>query len=591
MNKFLVFLSVGISISISAQSDLDKDQQLVYSYLYSKQNDKAKELLESKFLNSSDVSKQIIGWVYLADNYSSTDDFEKIVESLEKAKKLAQKSGNELDFGYVNYGYSRYYLNLKKEDLFLKSVNNAIQIFSNHKNENFILAQLYYLKLKSKTQNLLEKDTREDIVKANNHALKSKNDLIINFTYNNLAYYYKQKFDKTIDPLYIDSVKFSYAKTLDHINLIEEPSAKKRSLIVHYLNQGLLNFSDERQSKDEVLQNYLKGLELTVNDKSLEDLQSFLYNNVGAMYMDLGRPQTAESYYLKAYQLGKENPNIYAVYRIRTLSNLANYYAESNQFKKAYEFEKETKDLIQSENQKQFDNNTKSLELFYESERKSLIINQLEEKNNNYNKQKYLLFGISILAIVGTVFMIFLLKSRQKINRQKTDILEAEKKQAELILQLEKNEKEQLMIEQELLSLRQEHLEKQALAARLELNHKLKFLEELKKNINQKDFNINRFLKDEQATQNEFYDIQNIINEVHPNFFKKLQEVSKVKLTNLDLKYAAYIYLNMDNQQIATILKAESNTVRTTKYRLKQKLELGKEDDLHLFLQGLISNS
>lgn len=59
------------------------------------------------------------------------------------------------------------------------------------------------------------------------------------------------------------------------------------------------------------------------------------------------------------------------------------------------------------------------------------------------------------------------------------------------------------------------------------------------------------------------------------------------KLTNQDLRYAAYIYLNMDNLQIANVLKADPKTVRMTKYRLKQKIGLGKEEDLQAFIQNL----
>ena len=94
-------------------------------------------------------------------------------------------------------------------------------------------------------------------------------------------------------------------------------------------------------------------------------------------------------------------------------------------------------------------------------------------------------------------------------------------------------------------------------------------------------------MKDEKIVDNNFDDLNNTIQNVHPNFFKKLASVSKNKLSNQDLKYATYIYLNMDNQRIATLLKVESKTVRMTKYRLKQKIGLQKEDSLTDFIQNL----
>lgn len=303
----------------------------------------------------------------------------------------------------------------------------------------------------------------------------------------------------------------------------------------------------------------------------------------------MGRKDSAEIYFLKSYEIQKDNPDILSVYKISTLNNLSIFYSTNKDFEKAYQFERESYKFIKNENQKQFDDNTKALELFYETEKKNTTILQLEEKNKDYFKQTMLIIGILILTLLGGLFMFFWLKSRLKLNRQKTDILEAEMIQAELILELEKKEKEQLKINQELLALRQEHLEKRALATSLHLDEKSKFLEELKLKLTESGVNVDRVLKEDQILESEFSDLQNIIEQIHPSFFKKLHSHSKSKLTTLDLKNASYIYLNMDNQQIANILKAETNTVRTTKYRLKQKLGIGKEVDLQLFLQDLIS--
>ncbi len=177
-----------------------------------------------------------------------------------------------------------------------------------------------------------------------------------------------------------------------------------------------------------------------------------------------------------------------------------------------------------------------------------------------------------------------------KSNKQKTDLLKAERYEAELNLELEKQEKARIKAEQELLALQQEQLNKQALATSLQLKQKNSFLNELKEKIKDKEaLNLDRILKDERLMDDDFNEIQNIIKEVHPNFFNKLSEVSKSKLTNQDMKYAAYLYLNMDNVQIANVMKVETKTVRMAKYRLKQKIGLEKEADLQTFIQSLFS--
>jgi len=62
----------------------------------------------------------------------------------------------------------------------------------------------------------------------------------------------------------------------------------------------------------------------------------------------------------------------------------------------------------------------------------------------------------------------------------------------------------------------------------------------------------------------EFEDMQSVIKRIHLSFFKKLSE-------------------------LANPLKADPKTVRVTKYRLKQKMGLGKDEDLKIFIQNIIA--
>ena len=588
-NKILLFVLFLSQITF-AQSDLDKDQQLVYTYLYSKEYEKAKNLLEEKFVNNENPSKQIIGYVYLADYYNAIKDEVKKSETLSKAKNLASKTKHPLDEAYVKFGYARYYEKLNKNDLFIKYLNESIKEFSKHPNEHFILTQLYFLRFSFNSKNPLENDIRKDAILANKHALLSKNNLLINFTYSNLGYYYKQKFNETEQKVYIDSAKISYQQSLDYAEKITDSFAKKRSMIVYYLNYGsILTTLNHQNTVDETMKNYQTILNLTENDKKFNEITALTYNNIGSAYENSGHNDLAEKNYLKSYQLAKDDKDVFSRVKVIIIGNLARIYELKNDFSKALQYEREAKQLIISSDQEQFDNNTKSLEIFYETEQKNQQIKQLEEKNEIYTKQKFLYIGIALLAIIGLIFLSYMLYYRIKSNKQKTDLLEAERYEAELNLELEKEEKARIKAEQELLELQQEQLNKHALATSLQLKQKNSFLNDLKEKVKDKEaFNLDRILKDERLMDDDFTEIQNIVKEVHPSFFKKLNEVSKNKLTNQDLKYAAYLYLNMDNIQIANLMKVETKTVRMAKYRMKQKIGLDKEADLQIFLQNLI---
>lgn len=178
------------------------------------------------------------------------------------------------------------------------------------------------------------------------------------------------------------------------------------------------------------------------------------------------------------------------------------------------------------------------------------------------------LFLICIVLLTGVIYF------RQKVNKQSIRFLESEK--------------ENLRLEKELAVERQEHLQNKALSTSIQLQYKNNFISELKEKIQkEKDFNLSVLLKNEELIDNDFNSILNISKEVHPKFFKTLNEVSKNKLTNLDMKYAFYIYMNMDNTQISALLNVDPKTVSVTKFRLKQKIGLDKNQDLNNFIQNL----
>ncbi|AYZ12852.1 tetratricopeptide repeat protein [Chryseobacterium arthrosphaerae] len=590
MRYFIKFLIIVFLILDTGNcfAQTSKEQEIIFDYLYSQQPEKAKNLIYSKFLNSSSDSDKVIGYVYLADYYSVTDDEKKKREALEQAKKTAQKTGKAIDLAYVDFGYSNYYLKLNKNDLFIKSFNSSIKKFEKSPGYSFIVAQLYSNMAKIKAKNMLESDLEKDHYKTKYYALQSGNNIMIASSMNNLGYFYIGKYNVTEDRKYLDSAYSNFKKSYDYVSLIKDPVSRNKALTIYYINYASILREMETDSRQEESLDYsFKALALATKDKRLSNFVPSIYNSIGNIYNDRRNLKTAESYFIKAYNLAKNDDKLFATARIQIIKNLSVFYEENKNFEKALYYQKEAAELIKKEGQKQFDNNTKSLEIYYDTEQKNQQIKQLEEQQKSYAWQRILYLGIILLSCFLIVVLIFVLNYRQKISRQKNSLLEAEKKQAELVLQIEKEEKAHLEAEQELMKLKQEQLQKHMLVTSIQLNRKNDFLKELKDKLGNDPVNLEKALKEEQLTDGEFLEIQKLIIEVHPNFYNRINEVSESKLTNLDLKYATYIYLNLDNVQISNVLKADPNTVRTTKYRLKQKLGLKKEDDLQQFIQNL----
>jgi DNA-binding CsgD family transcriptional regulator len=166
--------------------------------------------------------------------------------------------------------------------------------------------------------------------------------------------------------------------------------------------------------------------------------------------------------------------------------------------------------------------------------------------------------------------------------------LHLEKQEAELQTKLDKEEQLRLRAEQQLLETQQQQLQKEMMANVLQLEHKKQVFSQIKEKLNDsQELNINRIWNEELLLDNDFNDAKMHIQQVHPDFFGLLNEKAQQKLTPLDLKLCAYLHLQMDTKKIASILHIEPKSVRMSRYRIKQKLGLGKEDDLNIFLQKL----
>lgn len=599
MNKiFLLLILFFLPCFGFAQSDVDEDQHQISLLLFAKNFIKAKEIVESRLLKSDDNSRKVIGYVYLSRCYDKPKDESKKIEALENAKKIALKTRNEIDMAYVKYGYALYYAYLEKNDFFVKTVNESISTFSKFPKENFILSALFTSKFLYLSKNKLNRDekyTKMACISAYNYALKSKNDFLIFQSANNVCAYYAYQhltMSGADSKKYRDSAVIYIQKTYSHIQNLKDKTANKRALITYYFNLNSLA-DNSTESISESLKLYDKILDLTENDDSFKELRCATYNNIAILYENENKNKLAEEYYLKAYELIPKSKvaNNYEFSTVKIVSFLekfANFYEKMHQPEKELKYLKEARSFEKQGYLEKFENSTKSLELFYETEKKDNQIRQLEEKDKMYNKYKLLSLFIILLSIVGVIFLFYMLRYRQKHSKQKISLLEAEKSEANLLLQLTQKEQERLKAEQELLEIQQEQLQKHAMATSLQLDQKNTFINEIKEKAKgDKNTSISRALKEEQLIDHDFNVMQKMVQDVHPDFFKRLQEIAVTKLTNQDLRYASYIYLNMDNQQISNILKSSPMAVRMTKYRLKQKLGLDKNDDLKNFIQNL----
>ena len=92
---------------------------------------------------------------------------------------------------------------------------------------------------------------------------------------------------------------------------------------------------------------------------------------------------------------------------------------------------------------------------------------------------------------------------------------------------------------------------------------------------------LNRVINSEKS----YEEFDNMFVNVYPDFYQKLNQISKLSQT--DLRLASYIKMNHNNNEIANISGISLRTVESQRYRLTKKLDLDKDQDLNSFLLSL----
>lgn len=136
-----------------------------------------------------------------------------------------------------------------------------------------------------------------------------------------------------------------------------------------------------------------------------------------------------------------------------------------------------------------------------------------------------------------------------------------------------------------------EQLQKELMAGVLQVEHKNELLRSLKEKLKANLENgaqeklLERIINEEIRVDEDFGHVKLELTDIHPEFFALLQDKAVEKLSQLDLKYCAYMYMKLSSKQIALLLHVEPKSVRMAKYRIKQKLGLTKEEELDDFIQ------
>ena len=532
--------------------------------------------------------------------------------SLEYAAKTSNKEAKAVAL------ISRAYVNnyISQPDEIIKDAMEGLKLLDNSNKDLSTKATFYYLLYAAYSSwNDVEKmeiNIRESIKVS--EQIKDAN-LLVN-AYNGLSSTYLIKYEIDKSKIFLDS---SLAFLQKSFNIYQDnpKNINGSSFVVtctnianHYLEYSDKNFAEKKAEAFRYL-NLAEDF-LTKENMDYAKLANIygIKSRVAIQENDL--PLAEINLQMALAGLNKQqstnNSILYNLYK-----ELTGLEVKKNNFTKALEYQQMAEETLMKLFDEQQRLNAQKLEIQYETEKRNKEVEVLKATAGLRRMQNYLYIGIAAALAVAMLFMFrsYHFKLRYSIAREKK--LEQEREEASLLaklkeeetrrtqveklealqkaemqMKLEKEEQARLKAEQKLLEMQQQQLKKEVMANALQIEHKNEMLHNLKDQINKGDaVNIKRIVNEEMILDEDFEKAKMKIQKLHPDFFNKLSKNAKQRLTDLDLKYCAYIHLKMNTKQIAQLLHVEPKSVRMSKYRIKQKLGLQKDEELDEYLRTI----
>ena len=94
---------------------------------------------------------------------------------------------------------------------------------------------------------------------------------------------------------------------------------------------------------------------------------------------------------------------------------------------------------------------------------------------------------------------------------------------------------------------------------------------------------INKMFRNLQNTERDWQEFKLRFEQVDQNFLQKIQS-DFPQLSATDIRICTLIRLNLSAKEIAAMLNITQDSVNKSRYRLRKKLKLTKEQDLNQFI-------
>ncbi len=270
---------------------------------------------------------------------------------------------------------------------------------------------------------------------------------------------------------------------------------------------------------------------------------------------------------------------------------LATIHARFGYFNEAYDYTLLMNNIRDSLAEANKERIISELDVRFQTARKDDRIMLLEAQNEVQRKNNILL-TVSIVAL-GVILLLILILYRSKIVGLKRQRNLLEQEQTIRRQESELKDKEQQILKEQL-EAKSRELASKALEM-LRINETIEsIIEKLEDHSrhNHDDEKLSQYIRgiisglESQLKNNSWNEFEKIFNNIHSEFFTKLLTVCP-DLTPTEIKIAALLKLNLNTKEIAALTYKSEAGVKSTRYRLRKKLQLNSDDSLIPYLMQL----
>ena len=543
---------------------------LVLSIGISKADEKEGQIDSLLHKKSTDVQIKIL------DSILNNNNFQNSIEGIKMAKKYANLVKNSTDSVQIGKAHLRigwYYFKVGELDKSLKNLFLAKSVFQRSENID-LLGNVY----NSIGTVYCDQENQEYISKGISYFLEflklsqsNGDSASVAGAFSNIGWAYNN-LEKN------DSALVFHKKALKMRLLLK----KKLDIAISYHN---IAYTYSLQGKYDKAIYYFHKSKPYIQEANNHYGKYISCFDMANMFIHMKELDSAKYYAFQADSLSKILKSKVIFQEVN--QTLSMYFHAVHNDQKAYEhllLSKAYNDSIVTEKMK---NKLAEMQTLYELEKKEQHIHSLKEKNK-YKEWLIIIISVAgLLIILSIIFLLSQVSAKRKKEKElhlKREELAKEKleksrlKESELEVSL-KNKSKQLSTHA--LHMMQKNTMLQEILKQIKLLSK-KIDNTDKQELRQLTLSLNQSLRSDKD-----WDVFKLyFEEINKTFYKKLKDINS-DLTANDHRLCALIKLNMNSKEMASVLNLAPSSIKSSRHRLKKKLNLGADVDMEAFIRSL----